>query len=354
MSTQHSLFEEFLREQYSSEERALFALTESVDWSSCGVSVAFASQTVPGGPAILRDLDMSADLQQEFRQIAASVIVGLRNGLDKRDLEVRLFRTGTRLADHQVEWLQIDQQVRITEQLELLQVKHDVFDSDPQFRNNLRFYVISIYPADGGPPLHYFRVFSEANALGHKHRAIFLGSLSRQYQILKDPGYLIDAYVDCICHGNDMFILKKDKFQYIFHYYEVVQRDARAALRSIERRLPIANRDEFLAACDKEPLMVRKVAGFRGQPHLKRLSIKRAKRAIERFSLPIKIAVVAEQECLIYDRSYKWEFLRLLGDEYLSSPMTRLDYEADGRRLAKCQRYPLRKHSSMELVPRTA
>lgn len=77
------------------------------------------------------------------------------------------------------------------------------------------------------------------------------------------------------------------------------------------------------------------VAGALKLPHVWRLSMTRIKRAIERRGLPVETVVRDGREMLVYATAYKAEFLRLFSDDYLSSPMTLLEYEVSAKRAVK-------------------
>jgi hypothetical protein len=106
----------------------------------------------------------------------------------------------------------------------------------------------------------------------------------------------------------------------------------------IQDRVPIANLDEFMAACKRDQRMAVKLADLSEQPHIQRLSMVRIKRAIVRRGLPVKTRIQDGKEMLVYATAYKAQFLHLLSDDYLSSPMTALDYESTVKRALRQNR----------------
>ncbi len=311
----------------------------SSDFSASHVCVCFASQKNSQDPISYRRLCMSAKLESQFRAIALKFLDTCADDLEDDRLDIRDYQAGIKLADHEVEHIRISSEGRVQAQNDPLHepLEFDDFVEEKSFAKHLRYYVIIVESPDGNPSnsLRFYRRFTEAGTLEHKGFAIFKGFQQNVYDSMIEEAFLIDHDIDCLSRGDDMFIFEKNRFQRIFQFYESIKQDAKSVISRIHTQLPILNLDDFIAACERDERMASKIADLENQPHLKHLSIPCAQRAINKYHLHVKIEAHEGKQKLRYSSSYKWEFVRLISDEYLSSEATNIDYEVSVKRPLK-------------------
>lgn len=129
-----------------------------------------------------------------------------------------------------------------------------------------------------------------------------------------------------------MFILNKSNFKHVFRYYELLSQIAKEALEVIENTIPIANFESFKNSCLNNPYKLEKLKNIYDKAYLSQITISKIKSAISTFDLHIKIQNIDGQEKLVFENSYSWEILNLLDDDYLTSQLTGLKYEANSKR----------------------
>jgi Kiwa protein KwaB-like len=272
-----------------------------------------------------------------LRGIVTATLIELQERLQE-GLVVRPYAGGAKLADDEIEHLDLAAEQRIVAQMQQLAspLSLDTFSSARKdFMTGLRYYVISVQP-ESGSMLHCFRSYSETFELQRSRWTALLNLRGDgYYDAVRTPGLLFDHDRDCVCSDGDKFILNKAKFQQIFRFYEYVQLDASKAIQTLNQKVPLANMEEVIAASKRDSRMAIRLADLPGQPHFKRLSISRMKRMIAYRGLPIRTEVRGDVEMLVYSKEYKAEFLRLLCDDYVTSHMTRLDYESTVKRALK-------------------
>ena len=79
--------------------------------------------------------------------------------------------------------------------------------------------------------------------------------------------------------------------------------------------------------------MLSKLASIAQKPYLQNLNIENVKQIIAEFELDIDTADVNGTESLVFDShpQRRWEILKLLDDDFLSSTMTELKYEVNSK-----------------------
>lgn len=314
-----------------------------IDLATASVAVSFASikesTRSDASTTTYRQLQLESLLAERFRRIVADTLDDLLTRLEDGAV-VEEYQGGTGSNEDVFEHMALTSGDRVSDQIAPLAEPWDLepFRERKEFLAGLRYYVISLRRADrpSEPILHAFRFFTDSFQL-HRTRwvATLRGHKPGYYDEVPEPGFVFDYQIDCLCRGEDMFILNRDKFQRIFRFYQFVQEEAQSVAYGIQDRIPIANLDEFLAACKRDPRMAMKVADLADLPYVRQLSMARIKRAIDRRGLSVEITERDGTEMLVYSTAHKAQFLRLLSDDYLSSPMTYLNYEVSSKRVLK-------------------
>ncbi len=147
--------------------------------------------------------------------------------------------------------------------------------------------------------------------------------------------------LDCISHGDDLFILKKDSFHSMFRYLEELEKSADAAVTSIHTQLTqiqvaVDGYENFINDCKKNRLKMAMLNNIAKQPYLKDLTPAKIKRVVDRLDKDVVgeefLAAFTKEQKLLYDAKRPWVLLKLLADSYLWSDMTVLGYEVNGKR----------------------
>jgi hypothetical protein len=153
-----------------------------------------------------------------------------------------------------------------------------------------------------------------------------------EYEDVKTPIFLFDKNIDCIMRGNDLFILAKSHFYYMFRILDELIESSKDILDRIHDRIPIENFKLFAQSCTNNKVKMGKLTSIARRPYLGNLTIKDMKPVIKKHDLHIPIVLVNGQEMLHFDQDYPWDILKLLDDDYLTSLMSGQDYEVDAKR----------------------
>lgn len=304
-----------------------------LDLAACQVSVCLASVAGDDDVPTFQRLQISDDLIDDFREVAASVIQKRKNADDDGDLVLHPYDAGTNLASHEVEYVDLSQHSSIADQIASLSSLTGlaVFNVADDFVAGLRFYVIVVQPT-GSEPIYCFRSYSPKKELGRS--PVFAALFAKgQFDRVREPLFLFDQHIDCISRGGLMFIFSKDKFQKIFRFFEMVLNAAKVTLKKIRARVPISNFDEFEKACEGHLQKLAKLKNIADKPYLDKLTMADMKKVIKAHRLSVQTTGKGKNESLVFDPADKWAILHLLDDDYLDSLMTGQHYEAPGKRV---------------------
>lgn len=303
----------------------------SLDADACEVQLCLASMSDGDAPDIQR-VQISQEVAKEFRSVIKKTIERRKRDADKGDLVLKDYDAQAKLDRHEVERLDLTAHGFIKSQLSgLANVESlDVFSADDSFVANLRFYVMVLRPQNGDPVL-FFRTYTPKKELNRSAQfAIFLRQGT--YDRFTDSLFLFDQYVDCMVRGDDLFIFNKDKFQKIFHFYEMLIAGAKKTLRTIQLRIPIDDFAAFEAACEGHLQKLSKLKNIASKPYLHSITITDIKKMIKQYSLSIQIVGTGKSARIKFDASDKWAILHLLDDDFLESIMTGKRYEVNSKR----------------------
>jgi hypothetical protein len=296
--------------------------------------LSFAAVTDAKQPAHFQMLAVRPrTLGHKFKSLVMEQLQSIVDRIEDGALEVHEYSGATTLDDNELEHVSIDRNERVLSQFAPLNAPLDMpkFRDAAEFKEGLRFYVISLWPKDE-LPIHCFRLYSDAYELNKRWFMIQRGA--EYFDTFEQTGFLFDEKVDCISQGNDLFILRMDSFHRIFQFYEYVARDALQIASDIDASIGFGNIEQLNEACYRDHVFAMKLAGLAGQSHLKKLTISHLKRMIARHGLHIRVTVSKGREVLEYSSKYRWEFFHLLADDYLHSRMTAQDYRSSSKRLA--------------------
>lgn len=312
---------------------ALDAINQ-VDFSESLISVCIAYYPKSEEFPVFETLPLSADLAAEFLGLAQDITVETYEGVSDGSLSLLQYDAGSKLDGHEREYLNIRRYGHIVRYIESLETSLpfvDDFKPKDQADRDIKFYVIVVQPKKA-EPIMFFRTYSHRRDLRFtgKIRAMFTGE---HFYSVQEPEFLFDRKIDCIVYDGSIFIINKENFQKIFRFFELVMKVANETIDVIRTSIPIANFDEFEAACSRDMRMVAKLRNIASRPYLNHVTIadiKKVKRELP--SLKIEIVRERREEKILFDKKNKWELLRLLDDDYLKSIMTGINYEVNSKR----------------------
>jgi hypothetical protein len=289
------------------------------------VNVVLGSRSNPNQQDDLRRLNITANLQAGFRNIAENVLAD--------HLRLIAYEPGYKADDGEVCWVDLQQAPGISEVVQrLLNFQALViFEEDDNFIESLVYYALfARVAAQRG--IVFFRKTSEKLVLGRG--ASFAAIFRRgQYDRIEEMVFLFDRNIDCWSDGRYMFINNVGNFERMFRYFEQLQARAQQTVDAVLQRVPISNADEFRAACTTQVRFMTKLAVIASKPYLALIGMADIRRAINEHGLPVDVVRRNGQESLVFDPdpSRRWILLKLLDDDYLNSVMTHLKYEVNSK-----------------------
>jgi hypothetical protein len=316
----------------------LHALQEilTLDVDACTVEVCIASLPPDETMPEFQRLRLTESLKKDFRNIVSTLIVESYKELQLHNLQLVGFEVASKPARYQIEHLDLAKRPynNVTKQVQPLSKLYglDPFQEKASFTAHMRFYVIILQPPHG-QPIYFYRRYSAKKMLREAAPLAIARILgTNEFEEIATPVFLFDENVDCFSRGTNMFIMAKSHFYYMFRILDELIESARDILTRIHSRVPIENFDSFASSCMKNKLKMEKLTSIARRPYLDRLTVADMKPVIQRHRLHIRVVTVDGQDMLHFDRSYSWDILKLLDDDYLTSIMTGQSYEVDAKR----------------------
>ncbi|OEU63706.1 MAG: hypothetical protein BBJ57_05995 [Desulfobacterales bacterium PC51MH44] len=269
----------------------------------------------------------------EFQDIILKFLKKYTKEMKANNLILHKYEASTKLDSHEVEFLNLAEFSEVKKQIGSLANIPGLakFESDEDFIENLRFYVL-ILKCEKLKPIYFFRTYTPKRELS---RSSFMAIIfdKNQYEKVTDSLLLFDKKIDCIYSDGYLFIKNKANFQRIFEFYSLLIKSAKQTLRAIKENIPIDNFTAFSKACEGHLLKLAKLKNIASKPYFEKLKMSDIKTAIKKYNLDIKTVGSGKGEKIHFDSSDKWGILKLLDDDYLDSIMTGSSYEVNSKRL---------------------
>jgi hypothetical protein len=178
----------------------------------------------------------------------------------------------------------------------------------------------------------FYRSFSQAAELKRKKLAAIV-SRDGAFELLDEQVFLFDANVDCVVHGDYIYVLRRNDYRRIFDQLEQVRQAALGAAANLNKQVPIKNFEEFAESCANQPAMADKLIAVERRDYFPKLSYEMLAPVIAEFELPIDVDRTDGTAKLVFDSSLenRWRILRLVDDDYLRSSMTDHRYEVNSK-----------------------
>jgi hypothetical protein len=313
-------------------EQALRRIRRDVE-NNPAVNVVLGSRPNPNEQDDLRRLNISANLQAGFQEIAGNAL--------ENELRLIPYEPGYKLDSGEVCWIYLQHAaaVRNTVQRVLNFQALALYEQDNDFIDSLGYYAL-FARAVAQRGTVFFRKTSEKLVLGRG--ASFAAVFRRgHYDTMEETVFLFDRHIDCWSDGRYMFISNVGNFERMFRYVEQLQARAQQTVDALLQRVPISNADEFREACTTQIRFMTKLGVIATKPYLAQIGMVDIRRAIDEHGLPVEIVQNGGRDMLVFDPdpSRRWILLKLLDDDYLNSVMTHLKYEVNSKiaRLAAAQ-----------------
>ena len=308
-----------------------------LDINTCTVELCIAARKDNGSMPEFRRLRLAESVKEQFRQLASASLIKYYKQLQLHNLQVLEFDVTGKLESYQIEHLNLAKQPydNIVEQTRPLRALHglDTFKEELSFTESMRFYVLILQPPQG-QPIYLYRHYSIKKTLRESAPLAIKRILGNtdEFEDVRTPIFLFDENIDCISRDNDLFILAKSHFYYMFRILDELIASAKDTLDRIHDRIPIANFSDFSRSCTNNKIKMEKLTSIARRPYLDRLTIAMMKPAIKKHKLHIPVEEVNGKDMLRFDKDYPWDILKLLDDDYLTSIMTGQNYEVDSKR----------------------
>jgi hypothetical protein len=274
-----------------------------------------------------RHLPLRDSADAFFRRITAEAVI------DATEPELRPLDITHKPEPGTIEWVELDQVDAVkaaTERFASLGVLSSFEPNDEAYKKRLLFWLARRWA--GGEQAFFFRAFSASAELKRKNFAAIAlhdGAFAR----IEEQIFMFDENIDCVVFGGYIFVLRKGDYRRIFDQLEQLRDRAKQAAERLHAKVPIANLEEFTAACETQPGMADKLIAVQGRDYFARLNYEMLKPVIEEFELDIATENRNGRTHLVFksDAGHRWRILRLVDDDFLRSSMTDHRYEVNSK-----------------------
>lgn len=175
----------------------------------------------------------------------------------------------------------------------------------------------------------YFRKYTPSKVIRDRGTVglVFDGG---HFSAIRGEVFNIDSQVDCLCINGQVYILNGPSFENVFGYREWHQQQAQATLKGLGALGTFHGLETVAQAWTQNWRMTRKLASIARSGHAGKLKYEHLAGIAKRFNL--QIAFDEQHQRIDVTKSDQWELLKLLDDDYLTSPMTTDDYEVNAKR----------------------
>lgn len=272
-----------------------------------------------------------AALATSFR---SGVVAGLKKRLDAKD-EVEPYSYDDMVSGHIGFWPQ-DEDQTLNDWFNAVPDANwpHIFDGDQKFLGRVNFHS-TVIPLSG-EELTVFRHRGSAS-LTHKGglMAIF-NTTSHQFKELAGKVFHFDHGVDFILWDAFVFILDHTRFESLTHIRDLTITKAKSALNRVEKLkdIEVANIDKLVERVARKPLLARRIASAEQMDVLKALTGKAMVERIKTLNLPLRHKDVDGKIHFEIDAdnpTQVQEFINLITDYYLRSPLTDKEYRVPSK-----------------------
>jgi Domain of unknown function (DUF4868) len=312
----------------------------ALDLSQCAISVCLASEQSGSDVPRFRRADLMDGAVKQFHNALERALETTKKDFANKDLILRPFEPDSAVVEGTIEYLQISHYTSLKEQiapLENFAGMENLHANESAFVRGLRFYSVIVEPpptAEFHDPIYYYRWYSHSFLLSDSaHHAIRWRRHKDTYDVIREPVFLFDRHVDCFSQGDQMFVLQKYYFYTIFRLEEEMKKTAEKALDELQAMDLIHRFQLFKNDCLKNKNKYRILCKIYHKPYFRTLTVEMLEHVISEYQRPIKVEYIPSKhkKKLVYSQDEPWAILHLLDDQYFTSPLTQIDYQAEGK-----------------------
>lgn len=302
-------------------QESLIAVADLLESQDYSLTVILA------GSSDIRRLQLTSSAAGSIKEALASGAPKLKESLPVS------YSPGYKLDSHQVAALEIPTHQAISATIASLDSVDalPIYEDDDEFISKLSFYALDL--SSSSQRMILFKRTNSKLELSRRfpHAAIFSGG---QFDKVTQKTFLLDTDFDCASFNEDLLIRRVASFESIFGYFEELKANANQTVDEVLKLIKIKNHDDFRKACTGQVQMLAKLANIAKKDYLPDLTMDKVKQTAAYFHVPLTFEKNANnEEELVFDPSLagRWLVLKILDDDYLSSPMTTLKYEANSK-----------------------
>jgi hypothetical protein len=277
-----------------------------------------------GIPQVQR-LQLKEDLAQEFETIART----FSDRLDR--VIVKPYVPGYKPDSPKILYASLESATQLAEVVGAFSNFDSLamFAEDDAIIRHLKFYGIAV--ESGKHRAVFFRHYSPMRELGRSKRLAVMFSKGA-YDKIHEKIFLFDREIDCVAWNGYMFIANVHQYHLMFQYFRELLEKSKNTLDAFLTRVPVHNETEFREACTTFPMMA-KLASIAANPNLNKITMDGIRERIKTNNLPVKIATQDGREGLFFETALdkRWIILKLFDDDYVRSPMTGAEYDANSK-----------------------
>jgi hypothetical protein len=276
----------------------------------------------------LQRVNISNDVAEQFRDVFVTE-------LSRADeYQVRRYEPGYKAERDEVQYVSSGDD-SVAELLgNFSGVNHlELFSESDDVVENLKFNAVVATDREGETAIG-FRIFRPGQQELTRSKWMALVRSEGSYTEVGTKVFLFDRQFDCIAFGSFVYILNVANFQRIFSYFEQLRERGRELAESVCSVVPVSNASKFVDACERHLAMISKLAIVVQKPYFASLTISDIEKVIKHHELDIEIVKSGGKRHLVFDPrpGRRWDILKVLDDDYLTSVMTNADYEVNSKR----------------------
>jgi len=205
----------------------------------------------------------------------------------------------------------------------------DYFDKiDSDFIKSIWAYSVGI--PIGNQSIYYFRKYSQGKVItkgGFINLFYSSGLLSK----IDDDVLYFDDNIDSVSINSYMIILQKTLFEQIFSFTDKYESLADTFLNYLKQSNLLSDFDKVADICKSDPQKIKKLASILLQDiDVLKIDYNKIKNVARRWNVELKFDDSSKK--IIVEQSNVWNFLKLLGDDFLGSPLTQFKYEVQSKK----------------------
>ncbi len=277
----------------------------------------------------VRAISLDGDADEYFRTVIRDAVFANAGGWRLRRLDP-VYKPD---AD-QVEWAAVGDVPEIALAIDRygnLSAFPPFAEGDEDFKRRMLYWV-AVLTDPQQQKAFFFRAFSASAELERKRGAAFIAR-DGTFRRVEERIFLFDKNIDCFVFDDYLFVIRKNDYRRVFDQLAAIRRRAERAARELHTRVPIANIEDFAAACSAQVGMADKLIAVRQRDYFNQLSYDLLQPVIDEFNLGIPVQTIGGRPHLVFETTAnkRWLILHLIDDDYLASSMTGHRYEVNSK-----------------------